>query len=624
MRKLIYMLVSIVSVSIVALLSVFLLLATETGSRWLMHHATAYVPGQLTIGRMQGSVLSGLNFYKVDQYIDQRHIQIQHVKLNWKPMALLDGNILFRSLNITGITYTEPVTKEISSKNTIKSPRNITFPFSITAEKARLDHIDFYQGSAQHSLNYVQLTGRVDKNGILLKRLEAQGENIHVDLQGHMGLRYPYPFQANVNWSTSLPGKVKAKGKCDINGDINFLKFKHKLRKPLVLNTRGEVNIGCSRAIKDKTALYDINLKGDLTGPGIPPIHIETHAQSDLTILRVDSLIAHTLGGMVKVNGHIILKPEPKGNLTVHAIDIHPGLRWPDWPGKLAFDTNVKSKIDGGTPTVSLHELVLVGRLIDQPLQAAGNLTFHGISKVSGDLKVHSGNNALNISGKIAKHLDVKFDVDAPNPVSLWPGLRGHLQGRGTVKGMRSSPAGTITLTGNNISYGNYTVQNFHADLVLDLDNTKLSSSKVKLTNIQVNNEVLKSVTLTSVGDFKKHKVCLDIVTPSVNANVKFAGSFYKDAWEAKVKTASFDPAQSNKWRLCNPVHLEVTETELKPFNACWTHKKSSLYMHGSWNEKSGWKVEGDMNDDPLKGMIDMLKEISKKEHLRWGKDHRY
>jgi translocation and assembly module TamB len=624
MRKLIYIFVSIVGVAMVTLLAVFMLLTTQTGSRWLVHYAGTYVPGQLTIGRIQGNVFSGIELYKIDQYIDQGHTQIQHVKLNWKPMALLGGKIFFRNLYITGITYTGPTARGISTKSTNKSPQNIILPFPVAVEKARLDHLIFYQGNTQHSLDYVQLTGRIDRNGILLKRLEAQGENIHVDLKGHMRLRYPYPFQANVSWTTLLPGQVKANGNGDIKGDIQSLKFTHELREPLILDTRGEINIDRNRTTMDKSAVYDILLKGDLSGPGIPATHIETHAQSDLTIFRFDNLTAHTLGGIVKANGHIVLKPKPKAELSVHAIDIDPGMRWPDWPGKLAFDANVKGKIDVGTPSLSLHELVFVGHLVDQPLQARGNLTFHGISQVFGDLEIHSGNNVLNMSGKIDKHIDVKFDVDTPNPISLWPGIRGHLQGKGILKGMRSNPAGTLTLTGNNISYGDYTIQNLHAHLALDLDNTKQSSSKVKLTNIQVDNEVLKNVTLTSVGDFKEHKIYMDIVTPSVHANVEFAGSCYKDTWKAKVNTASFEPSQSGRWRLCTPVHLVMTYSELKPFDACWTHDKSSLYMHGLWNEESGWKIAGDINNDPLKGMIGTLKEIFKKEHLGWKKDTRY
>jgi hypothetical protein len=46
--------------------------------------------------------------------------------------------------------------------------------------------------------------------------------------------------------------------------------------------------------------------------------------------------------------------------------------------------------------------------------------------------------------------------------------------------------------------------------------------------------------------------------------------------------------------------------------------------MQGSWNEESGWKVEGNVNDDPLKKMIGLLKEVFNKEHLRWEKDAPY
>ena len=624
MRKLIYTLVSIVSVFIVSLLAVFVLLTTESGNRWLVHHAAIYVPGHLTIGRIQGSVLSGLSLYKVEQYIDQRYLQIQHVELNWQPMALLGGEVLLRSLNISGINYTVEDTKEISTKNNIKSPRNISFPFSIVVEEGRLDRLNFNRGGIQHSLDYVQLTGRVNRNGLLLKRFEAQGENIHVNLQGNIDLRHPYPFQANLNWDTWLPSKVQAQGKCDISGDIDFFKFTHKLSEPLVLDTRGEVKIGRNLTTKDKTALYDLYLRGDFTGPGIPPTHIETHTQSDFTTFQIDSLLVHTLGGIVKVNGHLVLQPESKGELTVNAIDIDPGSQWPDWPGKLAFDAKVKGKIDSGTPNINLNKIKLGGYLLKQPFQAEGNLTFSGKDLSIKYLRISSGKNHINLEGKTTGELNLGFELDVADPIKLWPGIRGHLKGYGTINGTHSNPIGMITLEGNNMSYGDYSLQNLEADLVLDSKNTHQSNGRFRLRNLRVADEAFSDLSFIWAGDFKQHRVNVDFMSNSTHGEVEFVGGCHQDNCEFKVDIASFDIEKHGRWHLLDPVTLMLSYAEIKPFKACWAHKKSNVCVQGSWNDEAGWKSEDKVNDAPLKDMIDLLKDLFKKEHLGWGKVARY
>jgi len=125
-------------------------------------------------------------------------------------------------------------------------------------------------------------------------------------------------------------------------------------------------------------------------------------------------------------------------------------------------------------------------------------------------------------------------------------------------------------------------------------------------------------------GDFKQHRIHADFMSTSANGELEFVGGCLQDICELKFDKASFSLNQDKIWRLCNPVNLMVTHTELKPFNACWTNNNSNLYMKGLWNEESGWEVGGDVNDDPLKGMIELVIEVFNKDHLGWGKVVRY
>ena len=625
MRKTIYYLASIVGVFIAVLLIVLVLMATEAGSRWIVNHVITYVPGKLTIGRIQGSVLSGLNFYEIEQRDKQQHLQIQHVALNFQPMALLGGTVFLRSLNISGVSYIIPETKKVFNRKTVQSSQDISFPFSVVVEEARVDHLDFHQGATKHTLDYVQLAGRADKNGLLLKRFEAQGEDVHVNLQGHISFRYPYPFQANMNWSTLFPSKVKAKGKCEISGNIEFVEFTHKFSKPFELDARGEVKIGSNLTTKDKTTLYDLSLKSDFVGPGLPPTHIETHAQTDLTIFQVDNLIAHTLGGMVKVNGHIVLQPDAKGGeLTVNAIDIDPSSKWPAWPGKLAFDAKIQGKIDAGTPTIILNEIKLAGYLLKQSFQGEGNLTFSGKDLAIKDLRIRSGKNYINLDGKATGDLNLRFELNAADPIKLWPGIRGHLQGHGTIKGTHSNPIGTITLEGNNMSYGDYTLQNLEADIFLDSKNTHQSNGRFRLRNLRVADEAFSDLSFIWAGDFKQHRVNVDFMSNSTHGEVEFVGGCHQDNCEFKVDIASFDIEKHGRWHLLDPVTLMLSYAEIKPFKACWAHKKSNVCVQGSWNNEAGWKSEDEVTDAPLKYMIDLFKDLFNKEHLGWEKVARY
>ncbi|MCK4899757.1 MAG: hypothetical protein KAS38_13315 [Anaerolineales bacterium] len=253
-RKLIYISLSIIGVLAVAILGLVALLITETGNRWLIQQAATHVPDELTIRRIQGSVFSGLNLYGVEYRIYNQHTQIQHVELSLQPIALLGGTVHFLSLHIQGLTYTAPEVKDIFTKDTIQVLPDISFPLAVVVDEARLDHLDFRLGNNRHTLDYVHMAGRVDRNGLQLKKLEAQGEGLHVNIQGRTSLHQPYPFQVNLNWSAQLPNGVQARGECDINGDADAVKFIHKLNAPFTIETLGEV--------KANSKLTEFNLTG--------------------------------------------------------------------------------------------------------------------------------------------------------------------------------------------------------------------------------------------------------------------------------------------------------------------------------------------------------------------------
>ena len=650
MRKLISTLASLAGVLIVAILVIILSLTTEVGSRWLIQYGASRVPNQLAIRHIKGSMLTGLSLYGIEHRIDQKYIRIERAELSWQPMALLRGMVHLRSLHIEGITYTVPATKEISAKGTIRLLPDIAFPLALVIEDARLERLVFRRGDSQHALDYVHLTGRADRNGLRLKQLEAEAEDIRVDLKGHAKLSQPYTFQANLNWSARLPDGVKARGKYDLSGDINAIKFTHKLSEPFSLKTQGEVNIsrilpkskikGNPKKIRrpltgeavyrrdkeqyhfqSKTDSYQLTFKGDFTGPNLPTTHIQAYGQGNLMRFQVEKLEAHTLGGMVKVNGHIIWQPEPRWELMVTAINIDPSMQWPEWPGKLALNSKVQGDIDAGIPTILLHELRIVGHLLEQPFQVAGDLTFRGKQLVFDDIRIRSGKNQLNADGTVATHLDLTFNVDAPDPASLWPGFRGQLRGKGSLKGTRSNPTAKISLEGNNISYGHYTVQDLDVYFTFDANTTQNSNARISLLNLLVREKVFTSLSLNWVGNFKSHRVSAEFVSGSASVEFEFAGSFRQDIWEIEIDTASFMLKPDGMWRLISPVGLRVSHTEVKPFKACWVKEKSDMCVQASWNDESGWRAEGDVSSPPLRSVIDLIKELLMKENLGWGKD---
>jgi translocation and assembly module TamB len=595
-------------------------------------------------------MISGLNLYGIEQHVDQQHIQIEHATFELNPLALLGGEIQLQDLNMGGVTYTSAATKEISVKETIQLLSDIPIPLALEIQEANLKGIVFRRGDAQREVDQVRLAGRVDQNGLRLKRFEAEGGGIRVNLQGHAAMfDQPNPFQANFSWNILFSNGLTARGECDLRSNFDDIKFTLKLREPFLLETKGELELkpvsaesdgldaqgkttesltaevayrggNVQRHTLNKPDFYRLNFQGDVSGQNLPPTRVTVSGQGNLERFRIDKLEANTLGGIVEVNGHLAWQSEPEWRLKVNAAHIDPGLFWSEWPGKLDFKAELQGGINAGTPKFLFNQISVAGRLMEQPFQAAGDVTVQGEELKLEDLRISLGNNSLNVDGTAAAHLDLSFNFDVPSPAGLWPGFRGLFLGQGGLKGTRSNPIGTIALKGNNISYGLYTVENLNVGTTIDAVNTEHSSGVIKLHKLVAGNQVLESLSLNWSGDFKAHRARAEIVTASAQVNIEFAGSCRQDTWKLAVDTASFDTKEYGSWRLLNPVDLLVSHAEVKPFEACWEQNGSNRCILASMNGESGWRVEGDVDAPPLNPMVDLLRELFKEENLGWEK----
>jgi len=639
-RKTTYLLLSLIGVLVFTSLAFVVLLASEAGSRWLIHRMVNYTAEELTIKGIRGSILSGLILDGIDYRTDQQHVQVQHVELSLRPLALFGGMAHLTRLSIQGVTYTAPKTQVTTDRNPFQLPRDISFPLTVVIERATLNRMVFRRADTEHTLDYAYFAGRMDQNGLRLEKFKAEGEGFHVSLEGHAELGRPYSFEANVNWSASLPNEAKAHGTCDINGDMHALEFTFNLIAPLPLETRGEVKL--SRGFTEfivtglrkgpRTPLADDAVSGSEKGQnpanrksdsyrGFPGVvfagqnstltQIQTRDPGNPMSLEVENLKVHALGGMALMNGHIIWQSQPKWEFTANATDMNPSLLWPALPGKLAMNARLQGEINNGTPSVLLDDLNMSGQLLGQPFEAAGDFNFRDDRLVCENLSIRLGKNQFNINGTVARHLDLKFHMDAQDPAALWPGTKGHLRAKGILMGSFSNPAATISLEGSNMSYYGCSVRNLHTDFIIDSNDTRRSYARVKLVDIRAGDTFFSAVSLNWFGDFKEHSASAEVVSASVHANIDFSGRGHKDMWDVAFNRASFDVKEHGMWRLLNPVYLSLTHTEMKPLEACVVRKNSKACMQSAWNDASGWTTDGDLNGPPMSCIIDLMKGFS-------------
>lgn len=615
---------------------------TEAGSRWLLSKVSASIPGQLNIDRIQGNLFSVLKLYDVRYELGQHESTIQQVELRLQPIALLKGTIHIKKINLQEVFYSGPNIKEVLQKPTIQIKSIIPFPLDIVITEANLYRLQLTRGGIQHSLNEVYLSGRANHIGLWLERLEVNGDGLIFSLKGHTEFHFPQRFQGKLSWGAELPNDQYARGTGKFSGDLKSIKFTHKLTQPFLVKTIGKIDLNTKRHLfdlkknrlkadripneevmqksmarqspdKENLESYQVVIKSDLNSQVLPIRMIEIRGRGDLISFQLEKLEVLSLGGTVKSEGKFVWHPQPECELTISASKIDPSVRWSNWPGKLDFNANLQGGMKDGELAVALKDLSLSGHLIEQPLHADGNLILFGNKMVSGELRVLSGSNQLKIIGSASENFDLSFNLETPDPGSFWPDLNGLLRAKGYIKGRRSHPSATLFLEGSNLSYntayyGRYSAKTLDAYLKFKSEDMQILNAKINFGNFSLNEESLSGLAFKFFGSPKNHNVQVEFESDSMQTEIEFSGSYFRDVWIVNAGKASIILSKSKIWNLDTPVYSLISHTELKPFKACWVREGSNACVHSSWDDVTGWTATGDLNNSPIKDIVNMLK----------------
>ena len=91
--------------AVAAAIGVLWLLATETGTEWVMERLTARTSPALTVGRVSGTMLGGLVIEDVRLRLTRDQLDIGRLEARWNPAAALLGELAFSTARSSTVSY---------------------------------------------------------------------------------------------------------------------------------------------------------------------------------------------------------------------------------------------------------------------------------------------------------------------------------------------------------------------------------------------------------------------------------------------------------------------------------------------------------------------------------------
>jgi translocation and assembly module TamB len=560
------------------------LMVTQIGSHWAVR--TLADMANVQLGALRGNLITGLDIASVDFKQDELLLHAEKVSFRWQPLGLFYTAVSVQSLSAENIKIHLPPSKNEPDPENYQWP-SLAQPVRVKLQRLNLRNIEIQQGDTHIPITALQGNLSLGTFHLRTSDLTLTHPQASLQLNGSMGLRYPYDLNLDSQWTFSHGVKASEKyvGTFKLTGDIKTLKLQNQLSQPLQLTTTA----GISPALRQPKVQPKADVKLEWAEQTLLPEWVEAlklnqpaqapNAQTPNTQNLTQGSI--TLSGWLnsfKVNTHIQLKAfNSSFNLTG------------DTQGR--FDPQKKS----------LHAQINTLTLAAKPLDVAaqGENTIHIKGDVDGDFeaaKKWQWNLRLNTEHFNLNHLmtdwpsDIQlalnaqgsFDAQTANNESS--GLKLALidiDGRGELRGLSVSARG-------DLNYDGASWNSSAANLAIGANQLMLKG--------QVGNDLAL--------EWKINAPLIGQIDPSISGSIISSGLISGDKKNPRINITS--QVEHLVWR---DYAVENLSLSLKPQTATADYDLLLAAKHVQWQAQSLSRMDikgaGTLAQHKIEGKID-------------------
>ncbi len=317
-RLLIAGVLSLLLIFFLLLLSISLLLSTNTGSTWVLSTIEANVSAvpntQLQVGASSGTFLRGLNLQQLVFENEVSRTSVAELEARWNPWSVVSGGFYLSELTLSGLSVTLLETAEettASSTDEFELFQLQALPISIEIAQLNLLNAQIELAQQIYQLDTLKLTAKLEGSTLSIEELSSSMQELTIEGELAVDLIEHYPLNAQLSWlftQTAVEGIDELTGKLSLSGDLETLLVDHQLNLPLSLHSMGSINLGLFPDDSDGLQI-DFSHSGDaiqlplpqLQGYELPRLSLLSQGGLDSLELALELDLASELLPLVQV-----------------------------------------------------------------------------------------------------------------------------------------------------------------------------------------------------------------------------------------------------------------------------------------------------------------------------------
>ncbi|MDH5572324.1 MAG: translocation/assembly module TamB domain-containing protein, partial [Gammaproteobacteria bacterium] len=365
-------------------------------------------------------------------------------------------------------------------------------------------------------------------------------------------------------------------------GDIRLGLDWENLRWPLKGKAWFDSAMG-NAVIEGNLDHYQFELATDRPWSQAPPSTWYASAEGNHEGLTFHSLNIHTLKGEVNATGQLNWLHEFSWQAKVSTHDIDPASLFPQWPGQLKSQLISNGHIENGKLIAVIDVRQITGTLRGYPLSLHGQLHWHDNGFDIENLELMTANSKVNIDGRLAEELKLKWKIVSADLAELYPKTQGKLNANGLLYGFQSSPTIKATFNGQSLKFSDYKIGSINGTMALDLFQWQQLDINLVAQSLDLNGILLQEMEVIS----KEQEIKTKLVADKIKALISLKGKGDAQGWHGQIEQADFDvqPDKQNMnkevqhWRLKQAVDLKVSTDRIECQSLCWSDNNSSLCL---------------------------------------------
>lgn len=591
---------AVLAVVLVLGLSTAWLVATDSGTRWLLARVSPWLPEALRIAEVDGTLVDGLDFRSVTWTDETVVVSIDQVGVRFELLPLLTRTLRINTLNVRRI---DVAVRDEPTPTTDKAPFTLDLPMTVRVDDASAENLRIATTDSELTINEVLLAGRLSGSALQIERLDIDSELGNVRLAGQGQLTGDYPATARATWELRLQNQPPISGNLSLRGDAARYEVEHKLAAPYEVLTSGSIAVaddtiradlentwqsltfdtGDGRAINIENGtlrlvgsprLFSFDGDSTIQSAGIPASAITTRGKLDSDRVNVESLSISNEWGRLFANGIVVIATEPSWTFDVELTDLDPAVADQRLSGNLQVAGRTAGQMIRQRAFVDVWIDDITGDLNGYPVDGAGAASYANEQFRFDDIFVGVGDNRIDIDGSYGQRLRLNAALQGNDLSQLGVGAAGLLHGELKITSDLQTFAATGKLNGERLAWREYFADTLSADF--DLPATEKGTASISLTS-----------------------------KDRGTVAVRVEGQSGDDEWSGTVTGLDLHNSQLGAWSLREAAEISASRSEFRLAKTCVGTTSDTVFACGRLDYDSSGPLRFDamLHELPLAGL---------------------